>query len=133
MKWKQVLLIVSISAWISVSQCVGYNKFAQHNAAFVQTQGGLPVNYAGFFDKNTSGDPVDFSKAANSSVPTVVHIKTKIPAKRVTNELPRSRSNGLDDWFNQFFDFGPSIIRSKKHLVAVSLLVKMVILLQTIT
>jgi len=114
MKWKQVLLIVSISAGSALASVWGYNKFAQHNAAFVQTQGGLPANYAGFFDKNTSGDPVDFSKAANSSVPAVVHIKTKIPAKRVTNDLPRSRSNGLDDWFNQFFDFGPSIIPEQR-------------------
>ena len=113
MKLKQLLLIVTISAGSAIASVWGYNKFTQHNAAFVQTQGGVPVNYAGFFDKNASGDPVDFSKAANASVQSVVHIKTKIPAKKVSNDLPRSRGN-LDDWFNQFFDFGPSIIPEQR-------------------
>ncbi len=113
MKLKQLLLIVTISAGSAIASVWGYNKFTQHNAAFVQTQGGLPVNYAGFFDKNASGDPVDFSKAANASVQSVVHIKTKIPAKKVSNDLPRSRGN-LDDWFNQFFDFGPSVIPEQR-------------------
>ena len=80
----------------------------------MQTQGGVPVNYAGFFDKSTSGDPVDFSKAANASVQTVVHIKTKIAAKKISNDLPRNHGNGLDDWFNQFFDFGPNIIPEQR-------------------
>jgi len=113
MKLKQLFLIVTISAGSAIASVWGYNKFTQHNAAFVQTQGGLPVNYAGFFDKNASGDPVDFSKAANASVQSVVHIKTKIPAKKVSNDLPRSRGN-LDDWFNQFFDFGPSVIPEQR-------------------
>jgi len=113
MKLKQLLLIVTISAGSAIASVWGYNKFTQHNAAFIQTQGGVPVNYAGFFDKNASGDPVDFSKAANASVQSVVHIKTKIPAKKVSNDLPRSRGN-LDDWFNQFFDFGPSIIPEQR-------------------
>jgi Do/DeqQ family serine protease len=114
MKWKQFLLIVSISAGSALASVWGYNKFTHRQAAFVQTQGGLPVNYAGFFDKNTSGDPVDFSKAANSSVQAVVHIKTKIPAKKVSNDLPNTRGNGFDDWFNQFFDFGPTIIPEQR-------------------
>jgi len=114
MKLKQLLLIISISAGSALATVWGYNKFTSHKTAFAQTQGGLPVNYAGFFDKSTSGDPVDFSKAANSAVQAVVHIKTKIPAKKISNELPRSRGNGLDDWFNQFFDFGPNIIPEQK-------------------
>jgi Do/DeqQ family serine protease len=113
MKLKQLLLIVSISAGSAIASVWGYNKFTQHNASFIQTQGGVPVNYAGFFDKSTSGDPVDFSKAANASVQSVVHIKTKIPAKKVSNDLPRNRGN-LDDWFNQFFDFGPTVIPEQR-------------------
>ena len=116
MKWKQVLLIVTISAGSAIASVWGYNKFTHHQAAFVQTQGHLPANYAGFFDKNTSGDPVDFSKAANSSVQSVVHIKTKIAAKKVSNDLPQSRGNGIDDWFNQFFDFGPTMIPEQRPL-----------------
>jgi len=114
MKWKQLLLIVSISAGSALASVWGYNKFTHNQTAFVQTQGGLPVNYAGFFDKSTSGDPVDFSKAANSSVQAVVHIKTKIPAKKISNDIPRTRGNGIDDWFNQFFDFGPNMIPEQR-------------------
>jgi Do/DeqQ family serine protease len=113
MKLKQLLLIVFISAGSAIASVWGYNKFTHQNAAFVRTQGGVPVNYAGFFDKNGSGDPVDFSKAANASVQSVVHIKTKIPAKKVSNDLPRNRGN-LDDWFNQFFDFGPTVIPEQR-------------------
>ncbi len=113
MKLKQLLLVVFISAGSAIASVWGYNKFTHHQSGFVQTQGGVPVNYAGFFDKTTSGDPVDFSKAANAAVQSVVHIKTKIPAKKVSNDLPRSRGN-LDDWFNQFFDFGPTIIPEQR-------------------
>jgi serine protease Do len=60
MKLKQLLLIISISAGSALASVWGYNKYTHHQAGFVQTQGGLPVNYAGFFDKNASGDPVDF-------------------------------------------------------------------------
>ena len=60
MKLKQLLLIVSISAGSALASVWGYNKFTHQQTAFIQTQGGLPVNYAGFFDKGTSGDPVDF-------------------------------------------------------------------------
>ncbi|HEV8283706.1 MAG TPA: trypsin-like peptidase domain-containing protein [Chitinophagaceae bacterium] len=111
MKLKQLLLIVSISAGSALASVWGYNKFTQHQTEFVQTQGGLPVNYAGFFDKNTSGDPVDFSKAANSSVQAVVHIKTKIPAKKLSNDIPRSRGF-FDDFFNDML--GPQIIPEQK-------------------
>src|SRR5215831_19418971 len=114
MKWKQLLLIVSISAGSAIASVWGYNKFTHHQTVFSQSQGNIPANYAGFFDKNTSGDPVDFSKAANASVQSVVHIKTKIPAKKVSNDLPRNHSNGLDDWFNQFFDFGPTVIPEQR-------------------
>jgi serine protease Do len=116
MKLKQLLLIVSISAGSALASVWGYNKFTHQKTEFVQTQGGLPVNYAGFFDKTTAGgENVDFTKAASSAVQAVVHIKTKIPAKKISNDLPRNRNNnGFDDWFNQFFDFGPSVIPEQR-------------------
>jgi len=86
----------------------------------VQTADGkLPVNYAGYLD-NVSGapaDPVDFTKAAAAAVPAVVHIKTKIPAKKIVNELPNSRSGGssMEDMFNQFFDFGQPQIQPEQR------------------
>jgi serine protease Do len=115
MKMKQIMLIVSISAGSALASVWGYNKFTNHKTEFVQTQGGLPVNYAGFFDNTTGAEPVDFSKAANAAVPAVVHIKTKIPAKKISNDLPRNnRGNGFDDWFDQFFNFGPTVIPEQR-------------------
>jgi Do/DeqQ family serine protease len=109
MKWKQLLLVVAVSSVSAVGSVWTYGKLTNTKAAsFVQssTNDKLPYNYAKF-DGNVAtnpGDPVDFTKAANAAVPAVVHIKTKIPARRVTNNIPRSRSFG-DDWLDQFFNF----------------------------
>jgi serine protease Do len=109
MKWKQLLLVVAVSAVSAVGSVWTYGKFASNQStSFVQsTEGKLPVNYAKYLENtgNNPGAPVDFTKAANAAVPAVVHIKTKIPARKVSNGLPRSRSNGMDDWFDQFFNF----------------------------
>lgn len=111
MKWKQLLLVVAVSATSAVGSVWTYNKLTTKETAIVQAPNGkLPVNYAGFTD-NVAGaaDPIDFTKAASTAVPAVVHIKTKIPAKRVSNNLPRNRGNSMDDLFEQFFNFGPQI------------------------
>ena len=113
MKWKQLLLIVGVSATSAVGSVWTYGKLTNQKTTFVQTtaDGKLPVNYAGFFENGTgAGETVDFTKAASAAVPAVVHIKTKIPAKKISNDLPRSRrNNGMEDWFDQFFNFGPQI------------------------
>jgi len=111
MKWKQVLLIVAISAVSAVSSVAVYSKMNPQHNTYVQTGDvKVPANYAGFFDNATGpADPIDFTKAANAAVPAVVHIKTKIPAKRVNNQLPRNKGNNLEDMFDQLFNFGPSI------------------------
>lgn len=113
MKFKQLLLIVAVSAASAVGSVWTYGKLTNQNNVFVQTaERKLPVNYAGFFENPTgAAEPVDFTKAANAAVPAVVHIKTKIPARKISNELPgsRSRQNNPEDWFEQFFNFGPQI------------------------
>jgi serine protease Do len=117
MKWKQLLLIVTVSAGSALASVWSYNKITHNQTAFTQTTGGLPVNYAGFNEnKNNTGDPVDFTKAASAAVPAVVHIKTKIPAKRVSNDIgSRNRNNGnVDDWFNDLFNFGPTVIPEQR-------------------
>ena len=114
MKWKQILLIIGISAVSAVSSVMIYNKVTAKKPAFAQTADGkIPANYAGFFENGANaGEPADFTKAASSAVPAVVHIKTKIPAKKISNQLPRNRNGGgMEDWFDQFFDFGPRIDR----------------------
>ncbi len=114
MKLKQFLLIVAVSAASAIGSVWVYSKVVarQQSSFFTQTSDGkMPANYAGFLENAASpvGEVIDFTKAANTAVPAVVHIKTKIPAKKVTNQLPRNRSNGFDDFFEQFFNFGPQI------------------------
>ena len=112
MKWKQVMLIVAISAVSAVSSVAIYSKLNPARTSFVQTvDGKAPANYAGFFDKvSGNADPIDFTKAASAAVPAVVHIKTKIPAKKISNQLPRgSRGNSLEDMFGDIFNFGPTV------------------------
>ena len=107
MKLKQFFLIIAVSAMSAVGSVWVYSKVTHKGSSlFVQsTDGKAPVNYAGFFDNIANGgEPVDFTKAANAAVPAVVHIKTKIPAKKVSNQLPRNRSNTMEDWFDQFFN-----------------------------
>ena len=108
MKWKQLFLIVAVSAVSAVGSVWCYSKFVNPKSlSVVSADTKLPVNYAGFIDKNNvaaPGAPVDFTQAADAAVPAVVHIKTKIPAKRVSNQLPRNNQGNMDDFFNQFFN-----------------------------
>lgn len=111
MKLKQLFTIVGISAATAFGSVWTYNKFFAKEAVVIgSAQNGMPVNYAGFFDgKANPAEAVDFTKAANTAVPAVVHIKTRIPAKQQTNQLPRSRGGSFDDLFNDLFGYGPNI------------------------
>lgn len=110
MKWKQLLLIVVVSAVSAVGSVAIYNKMNGKAPIFVQSSDGkLPVNYAGFLDNAASpADPIDFTKASSAAVPAVVHIKTKIAAKKISNNIGsnRNRSGGMEDLFEQFFGPG---------------------------
>jgi Do/DeqQ family serine protease len=118
MKFKNVLLIVAISSGSALASVWGYSKFAHKDVVAIQSEAKMPANYAGFFDGNAANAPVniDFTQAASTSVQAVVHIKTKIAAQKVSNELPRSNRNrgGIDDWLDQFFDFGPQMIPEQR-------------------
>jgi len=86
MKLKQLLLILAVSATSAVSSVWIYGKFSNHPvkpSLQATIDGKLPANYAGFYDNvANTGDPIDFTKAASIAVPAVVHIKTKIAAKK---------------------------------------------------
>jgi len=108
---------VAISSGSALASVWGYTKFTNNKVVAIQSESKLPANYAGFTDGNiaTSATNIDFTQAANTSVQAVVHIKTKIAAQKVSNELPRSRSRGsIDDWFNDLFDFGPQVIPEQR-------------------
>jgi Do/DeqQ family serine protease len=117
MKLKHVLLTVAISAASAIGSVALYNKINYNKAEHVgSAKDGLPANYAGYFDGKgfNSADPVDLTKAAATAIPAVVHIKTKIPAKKVSNDLPRRRSM-MDDFFGDVFgEYGPNIIPEQR-------------------
>jgi Do/DeqQ family serine protease len=118
MKWKQILLVVAISSASAVGSVAVYNKITNRQEIVVgEARDKMPANYAKFFDSNgTAIDPIDFTKAAAAAVPAVVHIKTKIPARKITNDLPNRRNNSMDDFFDQFFGpgFGPTIVPEQR-------------------
>ena len=110
MKLKNILLVVVISAATAILSVWGYATYMNaHTQPILQQEGKLPVNYAGFFDKNNvPGGPVDFTAASTTATPAVVHIKTRTKEKRVSNNLPKSRNPfsdlfGDDDPFSDFF------------------------------
>ncbi len=115
MKWKQLLLIIGVSAVSAISSMWVYGKVVNRNqpTALLSATTKLPVNYAGFYDNNgiAAGEPVDFTKASAAAVPAVVHIKTKINARKVSSEnapQQRRRGNSMEDFFDDFFNFGPN-------------------------
>ena len=114
MKLKSVFLVVLISAATAVLSVWGYSKYIQVEYSDTQTTNGkLPVNYAGFFGTNAPGSTVDFTGAASSATPAVVHIKTRTKAHQVTNNLPKGKNPfsdffGGDDPFGDFFS-GPRV------------------------
>ena len=116
MKWKQVLLIVAVSAVSAVGSVWIYGKFDKENQTVSQVNGvTIPANYAGYFDNIAAGaEPVDFTKAANAAVPAVVHIKTKISAKKTNNQLPRRNGGNVEDWLDQFFNLDPQTQREQR-------------------
>ncbi len=106
MNLKNILAIVAISASTAVASVWGYSKFVQNQYAGVQEPGKVPVNYAKFFGNNSPGGTLDFTAAATSATPAVVHIKTKTKARQVSNNRqrnPLSDMFGGGDAFDDFF------------------------------
>ena len=114
MKARQILLVVLVSVLSAFAGMWIYGKFFRsgETAMGAPENGKLPANYASFFDtKGNAAEPTDFTKASETAIPAVVHIKTKIPAKKITNNLPNSRNNRGSDPFEDFFGdiFGGNI------------------------
>lgn len=105
---KSVLAIVGISITTTLASIWGYNKITgSHDSNLAQQSDKLPANYAGFFDDGKSTNqalPIDFTAAAAAATPAVVHIKTRIGARTVTNSQQR-RSPFADLFGDDFDDF----------------------------
>lgn len=118
MKLKQLLLVIAVSVVSAFAGVFLYAKFARGGSTVgAPTDGKLPANYAAFFDSNgMAAEPTDFTKASQSAIPAVVHIKTKIPAKKLSNNLPNRGRSGdpFDDFFGDMFGVGPQIQPEQK-------------------
>lgn len=120
MNLKSILTIMAISASTAVMSVWGYGKFVERQTAGIQEAGKLPVNYAGYFGNNNApASTVDFTPAATSATPAVVHIKTKTKARQVSNNNTRQRfsnpfSDLFGDDFGDFFGGGPRIIPEQR-------------------
>ncbi len=123
MKLKQILATILISGLTTFAVIWGYSKWSGNaNTYGGQSTTTLPQNYrlTDFTDaKSASNGPGDFTGAALASIPTVVHIKTKINAKQISNNTPRSRQQDPfsdffgDDMFNQLFG-NPNMTREQR-------------------
>lgn len=118
MKLKNILLVVLISAATAILSVWGYGKYMQStNYTTSQDTGKLPVNYAGFFERSSDGGgPVDFTQAANSATPAVVHIKTVRKERKLAGNQRRSPFSDLfgdNDPFSDFFG-GPNVIPEQR-------------------
>ena len=99
MKLKQILTIVGISAATAIISVWAFGKFNQNRFSGVQEFGKIPANYAGYFGKNNVPASFDFTAAATAATPAVVHIKTKIKERQVSNNLPNKQKNPFSDMF----------------------------------
>lgn len=119
MNLKNIVAVVAISASTAVMSVWGYGKFVEHQTAGIQEAGKLPVNYAGFFGNNNApAGSIDFTPAATTATPAVVHIKTKTKARQVSNSARQRFSNPFSDLFGDdfgdFFGGGPRIIPEQR-------------------
>lgn len=117
LNFKNILAIIGISFATTFASIWGYSKWIQPSSS-IESNNQLPTNYAGFFNGNAPASTVDFTPAANSASPAVVHIKTKTNAKRVDGNQQRQKNPfsdffGDDDMFGDFFG-GPRVMPEQK-------------------
>lgn len=111
MNIKSTLTTVVISVATTLGVIFTTNRMQNHNPN-LQEGYNVPSNYklAGFPNGTGTTAPTDFSEAAQTAMPTVVHIKTKTTPKLANNNLPKNNPFsdlfGDDDLFKQFFGNG---------------------------
>ncbi len=113
MNRKTILMVVGVSAITALVTAWTFGQLsgAGKGSEIFSKDGKLPANYASFVqDGKTAAAQggIDFTAAANAATPAVVHIKTKISARTVTQQMPRSPFADLfgDDFFGDFFGNG---------------------------
>ncbi len=112
MSRKNILTMIGVSAITALVTAWSFGQLSGSNKAteVFQNSGKLPANYASFNQAKPGGNvyPIDFTSAATAATPAVVHIKTKINARTVTQQAPRSPFADMfgDDFFGDFFGGG---------------------------
>lgn len=99
MKHRHILLIVVISLVCATTISALYLKFIAPKQVIVSSAEQPSLVFAKYNDEQEQWAPIaaDFTKAASIVVPSVVHIKTKAPART---------SNGNNGFDNRFRNFG---------------------------
>ncbi len=108
MKFRQIAATVLISAATAFASIFVYSKYQLPRQAGPYQNGSnnIPVNYTSYMpgtDNRNIAPPTDFQSAAKIALPGVVHIKTKINPKQVTNNLQRKRTILQDLFGDDFF------------------------------
>ena len=120
MNFKTVATMVAISATTAIVSVWGVSKFTAYQQAGIQDPSKLPFNYVGFNNNNTPCVAVDFTPAATTAVPAVVHIKTKTKERQLSgggSGGSRGR-NPFSDFFGEdfgdFFGGGPRVMPEQR-------------------
>ncbi len=97
MTFKQLLPTIAISAIVSIASVVVYGGFLQKDRPVKQLSASGQGKLVGYQEEGNGGGPVDFTQAASNAAPAVVHIKTRLAVRKVSNTQPK------DDPFAQLF------------------------------
>lgn len=79
MKFKNIVTVVLVSAATAFASLFVYNKYFASTEDVYVSSDAVPVHYASYTANAASGESPagDFTDAANTVIPTTVHIKTK--------------------------------------------------------
>lgn len=112
MNLKNITTVIAISVSSALASVFTYNALSKNKVITIQESTRIPSNYAGYNEKyNAPAGNVDFSLAATSVTPAVVHIKTKTKQKQITNNQRQKNPFGDmfgGDLFEEFFN-GPRV------------------------
>ncbi len=97
MNLKQLLPTIAISAIVSTASVVVYGGFVQKDRPVKQLSTSGQGKLVGYQEHGNGGGPVDFTQAASNAAPAVVHIKTQLALRKVSNSQPK------EDPFAQLF------------------------------
>ncbi|HSK14011.1 MAG TPA: trypsin-like peptidase domain-containing protein, partial [Phnomibacter sp.] len=112
MNKKSIFMVMGVSAITALVTAWSFGQLSGNSKAaeVFENSNRPPANYASFTNNKTAAAAglVDFTAAATAATPAVVHIKTKINARTVTQQMPRSPFADLfgDDFFGDFFGGG---------------------------